>query len=100
MAGKVRSGFLDQNFKTHYEFLESQLASAPEGGDYLCGPRLTGADIMLSFPLIAGQSRSGLTKEAYPKLHAYVSRLEAEPGYKKSVEKVVEIEGKFEAAFS
>ena len=53
---------------------------------------------MLSFPLIAGKGRTGLTKEKYPKLWAYVETLEQEPGYKKSIEKIVEIDGKFEAS--
>ena len=83
---------------THFTYLESQLASSPEGGKYLCGPNLTGADILLSFPLIAGKGRTGLTKEKYPKLWAYVEALEQEPGYKKSIEKIVEIDGKFEAS--
>lgn len=96
VAGKINSNFLDPNFKTHFGFLESQLASSPNGGKYLCGPNLTGADILLSFPLLAGRSRTGLTKEKYPKLYGYIDMIEAESGYKKSVEKIVEIDGKFE----
>ena len=99
VAGKIQSMFLEPNFKTHYEFLEGQLNSSPDNGQYLCGPNLTGADILLSFPLIAGRGRSGLTKEQYPKLYAYVEKLENEPGYKKAAEKITEIDGKFEATF-
>jgi glutathione S-transferase len=54
---------------------------------------------MLSFPLIAGRSRSGLTSETYPKLTAYLDGLEKEPGYKKAVEKITEIDGKYEVMF-
>jgi glutathione S-transferase len=99
VAGKIQSMFLEPNFKTHYEFLEGQLNSSPDKGQYLCGPNLTGADILLSFPLIAGRGRSGLTKEKYPKLYAYVDKLENEPGYKKAAEKITDIDGKFEASF-
>lgn len=53
----------------------------------------------MSFPLIAAKGRAGLTKEKYPKLWAYVDKLEAEPGYKKAAEKIIEIDGKFEANF-
>jgi glutathione S-transferase len=74
--------------------LEEQLETS--GGNYLCGPYLTGADILLSFPLIAGGKRTGLSKEKYPKLGAYVERLENEPGYKKAVDKIIELDGKFE----
>jgi len=98
VANKVNSGFLEPNFITHFTFLESQLNSSPDGGQYLCGPHLTGADILLSFPLIAGRNRVGITQEKYPKLSAYIDRLEQEPGYKKAAEKIVEIEGKFEAS--
>lgn len=97
ISSKIQDGFLAPQFTTHFTFLESQLATAPEGGKYLCGPRLTGADIMLSFALIAARGRAGLTQEKYPLLFAYVGRLEEEDGYKKAVEKIVEIDGKFEA---
>jgi glutathione S-transferase len=99
VASKIMSMFLEPSFKTHYEFLEGQLNTSPERGQYLCGPNLTGADILLSFPLIAGRGRSGLTKEKYPKLSAYIDRLETSPGYKKAAEKITEIDGKFEATF-
>ena len=54
---------------------------------------------MLSFPLIAGRERSGLTPETYPKLTAYIDGLEKEPGYAKAVQKIIEIDGKFEVMF-
>lgn len=51
----------------------------------------------MSFPLLGARSRAGLTKEAYPKLSDYLDRLEAEPGYKKAADKIIEIDGNFEA---
>jgi len=99
VANKINSSFLEPSFVTHFTFLESQLTSSPDGGLYLCGPHLTGADILLSFPLIAGRGRAGITEEKYPKLWAYIDRLEEEPGYKKAAQKIVEIEGSFEATF-
>lgn len=50
VAGKVESGFLATNFKTHYDFLEGQLKTSPDEGGFLCGKEITAADIMLSFP--------------------------------------------------
>lgn len=41
----------------------------------------------------------GMTKSKYPKLLAYVERLQQEPMYKKAVEKIVEMEGKYELMF-
>jgi len=98
IAGKMNSNFLAPNFVTHFTFLESQLETSPQGGQYLCGPHLTGADMLVSYPLIAGRSRVGLTKEKYPRLTAYLEKLEAEPGYKKGVEKIIEIEGSYEVS--
>ncbi|TAQ87119.1 hypothetical protein B7494_g4586 [Chlorociboria aeruginascens] len=99
IASKINTAFLDPNFATHFSFLESQLSTSPEEGKYLCGPNLTAADILLSFPLMAAKSRTGLTKEKYPLLWGYTERLEGENGYKKAMEKIVAIEGKFEATF-
>ena len=96
IAGKINSSFLGPNFKTHFEFLESQISSSE--GQYLCGPRLTGADILMSFPLIAGKGRAGMNEQDHPKLWAYTARLEKEPGYEKAVQKIVEIDGKFDAS--
>ncbi|EXJ87413.1 glutathione S-transferase [Capronia epimyces CBS 606.96] len=98
VASKIESSFLQRNFKTHYDFLEGQLATVPDGGNFLCGKDLTAADIMLSFPLEAGQSRSGFSKEQYPKIWAYIDRLHEREAYKRSVQKIVELEGDFKTS--
>lgn len=61
-----------------------------------CFRNLTGADILLSFPLIAGRGRAGLTKVKYPKLYDYIDRLREEQGYKKAAEKIIALEGSFD----
>lgn len=102
ISGKIHSGYLDQNYQTHFNFLEHQLNTAPEGGKYLCGRHLTGADILMSFPLIAAKESSsltGLTVESFPKLYAYIKALEKEPGYERAVQKIIEVDGKFQATF-
>jgi len=99
VASKIYDGFLTPNFITHFAFLEEQLKTSPGSGAYLCGPTLTGADILLSFPLIAAKGRAEPLQEAkYPLLYKYIERLENEPGYLKSVEKIVELEGSFSAS--
>ena len=97
IAGGIESMFLTPNLKTHFGFLESQLATAPDGGKYLCGKELTCADIMMSFPLMASKGRAGLTKETYPKLWAYVDLLEGHDGYKVAVQKIVDVDGEFDS---
>jgi len=92
---KVNSLFLEPNFKTHFTFLEDQISTSPGGGQYLCGEKLTGADILMSFPLIAGKERGGLTKDKYPKLVEYIERLEAQDGYKRAIQKIEEVDSSF-----
>ena len=95
IASKINSSFLEPNFKTHFTFLEEQLATARNGGEWLCGDKMTGADILMSFPLEASQGRVGLIEEKYPKLCAYVARIHAREGYKKAIQKIIEIEGEY-----
>ncbi|KAH0292071.1 hypothetical protein M436DRAFT_75162 [Aureobasidium namibiae CBS 147.97] len=81
--------YFGPNFKTHFDFLESQLATAPNGGGFLCGKDLTAVDILMSFPLQAGQKRLKIINATdYPKLNAYVNKLESMDGYKRSVERI------------
>lgn len=91
IPNRIDSMFLNEQFKTHFSFLESQLATSPDDGKYLCGKDLTGADILISFPLFAGRSR--IDKAAYPKVHAYIDLLENHEGYKRSVTKIKELTG-------
>ncbi|TVY35844.1 Glutathione S-transferase, partial [Lachnellula occidentalis] len=95
VGDKILTSFVEPNCVTHFSFLESQLQTS--GGQYLCGKHLTGADILISFPLIAGKG-SAYTKEKYPLVWAYTERLEKEKGYVKAVEKIVELEGEFSAS--
>ncbi|KAK5945109.1 bifunctional glutathione transferase/peroxidase [Knufia obscura] len=95
VADRVTSMFLKPNFETHFKFIESQLESSPEGGDYLCGKDITAADILMAFPLEAGKSRSGMTQEQCPCLWKYVDLLHQREAYQRSVEKIREVEGSF-----
>lgn len=96
ITGAVERKFLNPNLKLHFDFLESQIATSPNGGQYLCGTQLTGADILMSFPLGAAKGRSGFSKEKHPKLWAYFDRMEALDGYKKAVQKIVDVEGSYD----
>jgi len=87
----VESMYLNENFKTHFGFLESQLASSPDDGKYLCGKDLTAADILMSYPLILGKGK--IDKPAFPKLMAYIDMLEKHEGYVESIKKIEELSG-------
>jgi glutathione S-transferase len=95
IVNRITSFFLRPNFETHYKFLESQLDTSPNSGEFLCGENLTAADILMSFPLEAGESRSGMTKEQFPRVWEYVARLHEREAYKRAVQKIVEVEGSF-----
>lgn len=45
---------------------------------------------------VASKSRSLFTEKEHPKLCAYVDRLVAGEGYKRAVQKIVEVVGKYE----
>lgn len=92
VASEVEKSFLTRNLTANFDFLEDQLKTAPGGGPFLCGKQLTGADIMMSFPIIAAAMRMPL-KATWPKLGAYVDVLQEQEGYKNAVAKVEEIEG-------
>lgn len=92
------------NMKKHLALLEKYLETSANGEKYLCGDQLTGVDTMLAFALISGKDGlfdsigkydKGTFKATYPKLHAYSERLEQEPGWKRSVAKMTELEGPF-----
>jgi glutathione S-transferase len=72
-----------------YEMIDSRLAQVP----YFAGDALTGADIMMGYPLITGRTFTPRDFSPYPSLRAYLARIgerpafqrafaKAEPGYK------------------
>ncbi|KAI1423579.1 putative glutathione S-transferase [Xylaria sp. FL1777] len=105
VANQILSSFVLPNLKGLLAFLEKQLETS--GGDFLCGKNLTSADILLSYGLVSVKDRLeefgswpvGGPKKLYPKLFAYIARLESEPGYKKSFEKIKEIDSSLEIEY-
>lgn len=75
IANRIISMMVYPNVKKHLAFLEKQLETS--GGDFLTGPDLTAADIMMSYPLLAGKSgfdgigkfAKGTAKESFPKVY-------------------------------
>ncbi|KAL3963643.1 hypothetical protein ACCO45_000647 [Purpureocillium lilacinum] len=100
-ANRILSQFVFPNALKHLRLIESYLETS--GGRYLCGDALTAADILMSFPLIAAKDRwdemgrfeGGSWAKQFPRVAAYVALLEAEEGYRKSVERIEKIDGKF-----
>jgi glutathione S-transferase len=63
--------------------MESELAKAP----WFAGEAFTAADIQMSFPLEAAQSRAGLTQATRPRLFDFLARIHARPAYQRALEK-------------
>jgi len=43
VAGKIDSGFVDPELKTHFDFLEDYLVNSPSKGEFFCSDKLTAA---------------------------------------------------------
>ncbi len=103
IANKFIAALISPNLNRHFTLLESYLETSPDAGKYLCGQHLTGADIHISYVLLAskdafkdmGKWEKGTPETTFPKLFEYINRLENEPGWKKTVEKVRELDGDF-----
>lgn len=100
VANKIFALFIAPNIKKNLAMINEHLATS--GGAYLCNDQLTAADILMSFPLIAAQARFKDIvpgwEQTYPRVSEYIKTLEASPGYKKSIAKVEELDGKFSAS--
>ncbi|XWW94792.1 hypothetical protein V2A60_002740 [Cordyceps javanica] len=98
VANRIIALFIAPNLKKNLAMLNEQLSTS--GGKYLCNDQLTAADILMSFPLIASKSRLRDIvpgwEQTYPRVSEYIQTLESSPGYKKSIAKVEELDGKFQ----
>ncbi len=72
---------IDSETENHFAFMNSEMT----GREYFVGSNLTGADIMMSFPLEAARAR-GILK-SYPALSAFVERIQARPAYLRALDK-------------
>jgi glutathione S-transferase len=77
ISNKVMNLMVRPNLKRQLDFMESELGRSP----WFAGAALTGADIMMSFPLEAAAQRAGLDA-GRPKLMAFLKSIHARPAYK------------------
>ena len=87
------------NITKQLAHLETLAASAPDGGPWLCGSHLTGADFIMSFPLQGCKQFGFLKEDEHPKLLAFVDKVESSESYKRAIQKIVEVDGSFEGVF-
>lgn len=72
---------IDSETANHFSFMNDQMA----GKDFFVGSELTGADIMMSFPLEAAKARDAL--DQLRNLKSFVERMQARPAYLSALEK-------------
>jgi glutathione S-transferase len=81
IASKVDANYTDPEMASHLAFVEASL----EGREWLAG-ELSGADVMMCFPVQASVTRSGLAGD-FPNVRAYVARIEARPAWARAIER-------------
>ena len=81
VAASAEEGFIDPRIAEHTKWWNTSLA--PTG--YFVGDTLTGADIMMSFPLEAAATRADLSD--MPHITAFLERIHARPTYQAALDK-------------
>jgi glutathione S-transferase len=82
ISQKVMGVMVWPNLKRQFDFIEAELGRST----WLAGDALTGADIMMSFPLEAAKQRAGLDA-SHPKMLDFIQRVHARPAYKRALKK-------------
>lgn len=79
ISAGIKAGFIQPRLKDHIAYLEAYLSEH----DYFAGD-FSFADIQMSFPLQALQSRTG---HRYPHIAAYLARVEQRPAFQSARER-------------
>ena len=83
IADKATASFIQPQIDQHLAFMEAELQQR----DWFAGPEFTAADVQMSFPLEAAQSRAGLTPQTHPRLADWLARIHARPAYQRAIER-------------
>ncbi len=81
IASKAMAAYAGPNIKLNLAYLEEAL----QNSTWFCGDEMTGADILLSFPIEAAATRTDLSE--YPALNEFRQRIRALPAYQRAIEK-------------
>jgi glutathione S-transferase len=74
--------FIDPQLKLHADFWESELAKT----GWFVGSDITAADVQMSFPLEAADTRAGIDT-GYPNVHSFLDRIHARAAYRRALVK-------------
>lgn len=83
LLGKPAMPTVRRMVATQLDWVESDMA----GREWFAGDALTGADIMMSFPLEAARDRAGLSADRHPNLTAWIDRIQSRPAYRAALAK-------------
>ncbi|QIW15204.1 glutathione S-transferase [Pasteurellaceae bacterium RH1A] len=84
ISGSVKQSFLHPQLALHLAHVERELT----GKTWLMGEKLSGADIMMSYPLQAARMRLDMSQ--YPQIARYLAQIEQGAAYQRAVEKAGE----------
>ncbi|MES2021780.1 MAG: glutathione S-transferase [Pseudomonadota bacterium] len=82
LLGKTAAKRIQPMIDVHLDYVEAELSSRP----WFAGDTITGADIMMSFPLEAARSRAGLDASR-PATIAWLDKIHARPAYQAALAK-------------
>ncbi len=82
IANKVLESYVDPNVQRNMKHWEEALSET----GWFAGDELSGADIMMSFPLEAAAVRAGLGR-TYPNISDFLDRIHALPAYQRALAK-------------
>ncbi len=82
IAAKIRESFLTPNIDRNMAFMEATLASST----WFTGETMSGADILMSFPVEAAAARVG-TSGDFPAMERFLKTVQSRPAYKRALEK-------------
>ena len=74
---------MKRGFAKHLAFVDKRLAT----NDYLAGPALTAADMMIHFWLTTGTAFAKLDLEPYPNIQAWLKRISERPAFQRAMQK-------------
>ncbi len=81
ILGKANQTIAEPRIAAHIAYFEAELAKT----GWFAGADISGADIMMSFPLEASRQRGNI--EGSPNVKAFVDRIHARPAYQKALER-------------
>lgn len=81
ISDNVKKLFINPNLKTHFDFLEAEIGKT----GWFAGSDFSAADIQMSFPIEAAESRGVLDNR--PNLKAWLMKIHSRSSYKKALDK-------------